>query len=94
MTASIVVYQLDPHQFFSGETLAFESPLEPGVFLVPGGCVELAPPAAVDGMRARWVAGAWLLEPWVPPPQPTPAELLAAFLAANPAVMELVTPQA
>ena len=40
----ITVYQTNYSGLFVGETLADESPLEPGVFAIPAGCVETAPP--------------------------------------------------
>lgn len=61
-----------------------ESPLEPGVYLVPAGSVEIEPPAAGAGELARWSGSAWVLEPVpvvpppVEPPQPTPAEIIEA----------------
>jgi len=57
------------------------SPLEPGVYLIPGDCLEEAPPEHGSGVRARAVNGAWVLEaipaapaPVVvtPPAQPEP----------------------
>lgn len=90
MAKSKIVYQLDGHAWFAGESLAFESPLEPGVYHLAAGCVELAPPVAEEGMRPRYIAGAWIQEAWSPPAGPDPAALLAGFLALNPAVMELI----
>ena len=40
----ITVYQTNYSGLFVGESLADESPLEPGVFAIPAGCVETAPP--------------------------------------------------
>jgi hypothetical protein len=62
--------QLDHEGFFVGTTMAEESPLEPGVFLVPGGAVDVAPPVAPEGQRAKWV-GEWVLED-IPQPEPEP----------------------
>lgn len=55
------VYQLDYQGVFVGETEAFESPLEPGVFPLPAGCVSITPPSR-DGMIAVWRNNAWELE--------------------------------
>ena len=44
-----IVYQLDSKGFYVGPTEAHESPLEPGVFMVPGGCIEKAPPKWKEG---------------------------------------------
>lgn len=61
------------------------SPLEPGVWLIPGGCLEIEPPAPGPGQYVAEEAGAWVLRdipqppaspaPPVPPaPQPPTAE--------------------
>lgn len=84
------VYQTDQSGFFVGVVEADESPLEPGVFLIPAGCVEMPPPQIPAGMAARWVNGKWVLEtiqvapasPPEPAPEPepqTPERVLKAF---------------
>ena len=71
------VYQTDQSGFFVGVVAADESPLEPGVFLIPAGCVETPPPQIPAGMAARWVNGKWVLETILvapeSPPEPKPA---------------------
>ncbi len=58
-----IVYQLDSEGYFVGETEADESPLEPGVYLVPGGCVENPPPKIKkEGQVQRFVKDRWRLE--------------------------------
>ena len=66
------VSQLDESGYFAGPVIADESPLEPGVFLLPAGAVDKAPPAAIEpGKRYRpWGAG-WRGEA-VPQPEPAP----------------------
>lgn len=54
------VYQTDSSGIFIGETIARESPLEPGVYLIPFGCVEETPPSAI-GHAAVYVNNAWSL---------------------------------
>lgn len=70
------VYQTDQSGIFVGVVAADESPLEPGVFLIPAGCVETPPPQIPADMAARWVNGKWVLEtiPVAPasPPEPEP----------------------
>lgn len=58
-----IVYQTDVNGMYAGEVEADESPLEPGVYLIPAGCVETAPPAPAPGYDRVWQAGAWVLVP-------------------------------
>jgi hypothetical protein len=55
------VYQTDSYGLFVEEVQARESPLEPGVYLIPAGCVEEPPPAAEATKVAVWSAGTWAL---------------------------------
>ena len=57
------VYQTNIDGYFTGLTGADESPLEPGVYLIPGGAVEVEPPSFGPGSAARWVDGAWQIVP-------------------------------
>lgn len=69
------VSQLDASGFFVGVTVADESPLEPGTFLIPGGCVDAPPPNIPEGKLAKW-NGSWVLEDIPQPePEPEPVEL-------------------
>jgi hypothetical protein len=69
------VIQLDTAGYFFGFTTADESPLEPGVFLLPANAVDAPVPAVPEGQRAKW-DGAWVLEDIPqPPPEPEPVEL-------------------
>lgn len=56
-----VVYQTDHQGIYTGTTVADQSPLEPGVWLIPGGCVEVAPPAVPEKKAALWNGRKWLL---------------------------------
>lgn len=62
------VCQLDAAGYFTGLTVADESPLEPGVFLLPGGSIDVPPPSVPAGQRAKW-NGSWVFENL---PQPVP----------------------
>jgi hypothetical protein len=74
------VYQLNQNGEYTGETIAHESPLEPGVYLIPGGCVETVPPETKEGQVAVW-DGVWTL---VDLPEPEkPKELTAKEIAAQ-----------
>lgn len=57
-----VVSQLDAFGYLLGPAVADESPLEPRLYLIPGGCVDVEPPEVPAGQRARWVAGEWIIE--------------------------------
>ncbi len=81
-----LVSQLDAQGVFVMAVNADESPLEPGVYLIPGGAVDAAPPDVPAGQRARWDGASFVLEPlppgevlppWVPP---TPEQLQADAL--------------
>jgi hypothetical protein len=74
------VYQLDRDGVYLGETIAQESPLEPGVYLMPAGCIEHAPPPVKAGKFARWDEG-WIVEDIPEPPKPEePPKLTEAEL--------------
>ena len=54
-----IVYQLDENGVFTGTTEADESPREPGVYLIPAGCIEVEPPPHVDGKLRVFRNDAW-----------------------------------
>lgn len=56
-----IVYQTDHLGIYTGKTVADRSPLEPDVWLIPGGCVEVAPPAIPDKKAAFWDGRRWQL---------------------------------
>jgi lysozyme family protein len=64
--------QLDHEGYFVGVTMAEESPLEPGIFLIPGGAIDTDTPVVPEGKRAKW-AGIWVFEdiPIFPPELPS-----------------------
>jgi hypothetical protein len=87
------VYQTDRAGMYQGAINADESPLEPGVFLVPALAVDLAPPETwPDAMWPRWNGAAWDLvtKPTADNQAADAANKLRAFLAANPEVAELI----
>jgi len=78
------VIQLDADGYFVGLTTADESPLEPGVFLIPAGAIDAPTPNVPEGQRAKW-NGQWVFEdipqpePEPEPPEPTPEEKAEAL---------------
>lgn len=64
-----LVCQLNDQGYFVGMTEADESPLEPGVYHLPGGTVDAQPPIVPPGMRALWTGSGWSNEPGPGPAQ-------------------------
>lgn len=59
---------------FLGVDFAQESPLEPGVFLLPAGATFVKPPQVPEGKQAVWGGESWSVQdiPLAPEPQPEP----------------------
>lgn len=56
---------------YLGQGLADESPLEPGVWLIPAGATTSEPPQPPKGKRVVMVNGGWRLQA-IPEPEPEP----------------------
>lgn len=68
-----IVSQLDQNGRYIGPVVADLSPLEPGVYLLPGGAVDAPPPDVPDGMYAQWNGADFdLITIPVPEPEPEP----------------------
>lgn len=92
---TITVYQFDVAGMYQGETVADESPLEPGVFLIPARCTLKKPPAkAADNKWPRWTGSKWMLvnrpTPQLPAVADDPVAKLQDFLSANPDVAAML----
>jgi hypothetical protein len=64
-------YIADTGIFYS-EGVADESPLEPGVFLIPAHATTVAPPEVTEPEIAVFKDGEWSVEVLPPPPEPEP----------------------
>lgn len=53
------VYQTNHLGIYVGPVFADESPMEAGVFLIPGGCVEIPPPSTPEHTVAWWDGQDW-----------------------------------
>jgi hypothetical protein len=60
------VYQTDINGVYTNTTTAYESPLEPGVFLIPAGAVEIVPPIAEYNQYAQWNGSQWNIIDFIP----------------------------
>jgi len=77
------VIQLDADGFFEGLTTADESPLEPGVYHLPAGAVDVSVPPELTGKeRAQWDGKRWAIVQPKPEPEPEP-ELTAEEVLAQ-----------
>ena len=56
------IYNYDDDGYFTSESEADESPLEPGVFLIPAKATDVKPPKEKKDHRLRFVDGAWTHE--------------------------------
>lgn len=68
----ITVYQTNADGVFVGTATADPCPLQDGVWLVPAGCVHIAPPEISADQIARWQGGAWTVQQIAPPPNLVP----------------------
>jgi hypothetical protein len=86
------VYQYDATGAYVGTTDADESPLEPGVWLLPARTTETEPPGCGADQMQQWIGAAWQVV--TRPPAPTATEIamakLKSFLDANNDVAVLI----
>lgn len=84
------VWQTDAAGVLVGPVLAEPSPLEEGVWLIPGGCVTVAPPTPGAGERARWTGAEWVVEPEDRPWRVLKSTLINRMSPEQAAAMEAV----
>lgn len=58
---SKIVYQTNALGLYTGSVPADPCPIEKGIWLIPGGCVEVAPPEIPENKAAHWNGKAWSL---------------------------------
>lgn len=86
----MLCYQFNSSGLFIGTTDADESPMEPGVFLLPSRCTFVAPPETIpDGKVPRWNGTSWDAVT-TNAAAVDPVVKLQAFLADNPDVAALL----
>jgi len=71
------IYHYNDEGIYIGSTEATESPLEPGVFLIPAKATAVEVPEYGEDFHARWDGELWDIELIPPPvvePDPQPAE--------------------
>lgn len=86
-----IAYQLDKAGNLIGQTIADESPLEPGIYLVPAGCTLTPPPdSGQDGKWPRFNGTTWDMVTKPTHQADDPLAKLQAFLEQNKDVAELL----
>ena len=61
------IYNYDQNGFFIGESIADESPLEPGVFLIPAMATTISPPENMDDFLLKFNNSTWGYVPYTEP---------------------------
>lgn len=87
------VYQYDLAGVYIGPTEADESPLEPGIWLIPARCTEVKPPEPPENQWPRWNGVSWHLvtrRNQTVTEVADPVAKLRDFLGANPDVAALL----
>jgi hypothetical protein len=64
------IYNYDTNGIYTCDSLADESPLEAGIFLMPANSTEVAPPEVTEGNQAIFIAGKWMVQAIPAPDQP------------------------
>lgn len=72
---------------YLGSSEADESPMEPGVYLIPANATHIEPPADVAGSARHFLAGGWEYRE-IPPPEPEPEPTIEDLRRAKRAEIE------
>lgn len=87
----IAAYQYDYSGMYLGLASADESPLEPGIYLLPARSTLTAPPAEIqEGKWPRWNGAAWDLVTRQAVAELSATDKLKEFLEQNPDVAALI----
>jgi hypothetical protein len=71
------IYNYDTNGIYTGDSVADESPLEDGIFLMPANSTEVAPPEVTEGNQAVFSAGEWIVQA-IPAPDQAAKPVLTA----------------
>ena len=91
MEKHMQIYHHNPYtQDYIGTTTADESPLEPGVYLIPAHATETAPPEFnAETHTCKFIDDAWTVAAIPPPePEPTPEEIEHQTIASLTAAVQ------
>lgn len=87
-----IVAQIGADGYLVGPTRADESPLEPGVYLIPGGAIDKALPAEMKPGKRYWpLEDGWREEDMPAPLEPDREQLLAAAQAQRDSLLQYAT---
>ena len=64
------IYHYNQYGYYCGQDIADESPLEPGVFLIPAMATDQEPPSPQEGKNIIFADGQWQLVDIVVEPEP------------------------
>ncbi len=87
--AEKIVCILDSDGYLIGTTIADESPLEAGIYMIPAGAVDFPPPVLAAGKRAKFNGNGFDIENIPPAPvepapvPPTQEEISSAVAGAR-----------
>ena len=79
----MLIFNYDNNGDFVGTSTADESPLEPGVYLIPANATTTPVPNVAPGKVARFSAGTWSSADPIIPPDPDVEEIVYTFDPAN-----------
>ena len=79
----MIVFNYDENGDFVGTSVADESPLEPGTYLIPANATATPVPNVAPGKVARFSAGTWSSVDPIIPPDPDVEEIVWTYDPSN-----------